>query len=64
MDDSLSRPVPPGLAKRGLVQCSDNLPDGARLVIDAREFVRLFRTEMEARFVQAARTAASQGERS
>lgn len=43
------RPAPPSLAKRGLVSVSDNLLAGASLALDARAFVRLFRTEIEAR---------------
>lgn len=44
----MSRPVPATLAKRGITGIADNLPPGAGLDI-ARDFVRIFRPEIEAR---------------
>ena len=44
----MTRPIPAALAARGITTLSDNLPPGAGLDI-AKDFVRIFRPEIEAR---------------
>lgn len=51
-----ANPIPAALAKRGITGMVDNLPPGATLDI-ARDFVRIFRPEIEARVLGFGRTA-------
>jgi hypothetical protein len=53
--------VPAGLSKRGLRSLSDNLPPGARVAVDSKVFLRLFRVELEQRLGTPAAAAAAKG---
>lgn len=44
----MANSIPAALAKHGIASVSDNLPPGAELAV-SRDFVRIFRGEIEAR---------------